>query len=71
MCLYASRIDGRGTNKFEESGVTFGWEPIEDMLHRKVQRKKNNQLPRLFRDPWTRLNVKPAKLMQVRLSSVF
>ena len=47
MCLYASHIDGRGTNKFEESGVTFGWEPIEDMLHREVQRKKNNQLPRV------------------------
>lgn len=71
--LYSSRVDGKGTNAFDESGVVFGWEPIEDMLHREVQRKKNSQLPRVpglkenyvFRDPWTRLNVKPAKIMQV------
>ena len=43
--LYASRIDSHGTNQFEESGVIFGWEPIEEMLHREVQQKKSNQLP--------------------------
>lgn len=71
--LYSLRVDGKGTNAFDESGVVFRWEPIEDMLHREVQRKKNSQLPRVpglkenyvFRDPWTRLNVKPAKIMQV------
>ena len=68
--LYSSRC--AGSNKFEKDGVLFGWKPIEDMLHREVQRKKNDELPRVpglkenfvYRDPWTRLNVKPAKIMQ-------
>ena len=75
--IVSSRVDGRGTNAFDEDGVAFGWEPIEDMLHREVQRRQSNQLPRVpglkenfvFRDPWTRLNVKPAKIMQVRTLS--
>ncbi|XP_065904695.1 uncharacterized protein [Dysidea avara] len=64
--LYSSRCDG--SNKFEKDGILFGWKPIEDMLHKEVQRK-NYQLPRVsglkenfvYRDPWTRLNVNPAK----------
>jgi len=32
--LYSSHVDGQGVNAFNESGVSFGWEPIEDMLHR-------------------------------------
>ena len=40
--LYSSRVDGKGTNAFDESGVVFGWEPIEDMLYREVQRKKSS-----------------------------
>ena len=71
--LYESRVSGGGTNKFKKKGVVFGWGPIENMLYREVQWKKNNQLARVpgskrnyvFRDPWTRLNVKPAKIMQV------
>lgn len=69
--LYLSRPGG--SNKFEKGGVTFGWQSIEAMLDREVQRKKNDQLPRVpglkenfvYRDSWTRLNVKPAKIMQV------
>lgn len=69
--LYASRVGG--ANRFQLNGVGFGWDPLIQMLHREVRRKKNNQLPRvpglkesfIFRDPWTRLNVKPAKIMQV------
>ena len=65
--LYSSRCDG--SNKFEKDGILFGWKPIEDMLHKEVQRK-NYQLPRVsglkenfvYRDPWTRLNVNPAKV---------
>jgi len=43
------------------------------MLAREIERKKSDQLPRVpglkenfvYRDAWTRLNVKPAKIMQV------
>ena len=78
--LYESRIVGGGTNKFKMDGVLFGWDSIEEMLQRELERKKNNQLSRVpglkenyvYRDPWTRLNVKPAKIMQVHtISSLF
>ncbi len=70
--LYASRESG-GTNKFERQSVQFGWKAIEDMLRREVGRMRQSELPRVpglkesyvYRDPWTRLNVKPAKIMQV------
>ena len=70
--LYSSRLD-KTPNKFLHDGQQFGWETIEGMLAREVQRIKHNNLPRVpglkeshvFRDPWTRLNVKPAKIMQV------
>lgn len=69
--LYQSRHGG--TNTFEKGGVAFGWKSIEAMLDREVQRKRCDQLPRVpglkesyvYRDSWTRLNVKPAKIMQV------
>ena len=43
------------------------------MLHKEVQLKKNDELLRVpglkenfvYRDPWTRLNVKPPKIMLV------
>ena len=72
--LYASRSDSEtSSNKFLHKGAYFGWETIESMLVREVQRIKENCLPRIpglkesyvYRDPWTRLNVKPAKIMQV------
>lgn len=70
--LYLSRAS-KSSNRFECGGVQFGWEVIEDMLKREVARMKKNQLPRIpglkesyvYRDSWTRLNVKPAKIMQV------
>ena len=40
--LYSSRVDGKGTNAFDESGVVFGWEPIEDMLHRGATKEKQS-----------------------------
>ena len=69
--LYASRPGY--SNNFEKGGITFGWQAIEAFLHREIQRKRNDQLPRVlglkenfvYRDSWTRLNVKPAKIMQV------
>ena len=69
--LYSSRVSG--TNRFINDGVVFGWEPIERQLEREIQRKRKDELPRVpglkesfvYRDSWTRLNVKPAKIMQV------
>ena len=74
--LYQSRKQG-GSNCFVHNGVMFGWEAIEDMLAREVARIKKNELPRvpglkesyIYRDAWTRLNVKPAKIMQVCASN--
>ena len=69
--LYASHPGG--SNNYEKGGITFGWQAIEALLYREIQRKRNDQLPRVpglkenfvCRDSWTRLNVKPAKIMQV------
>ena len=72
--LYSSRTSNSDSpSNFFHNGEYFGWEIIEAMLTREVQRINQNQLPRIpglkesyvFRDPWTRLNVKPAKIMQV------
>lgn len=68
-----SRMRGSSPNKFIHDEIQFGWEAIQDMLAREVSRIKRNELPRVpglkesyvHRDPWTRLNVKPAKIMQV------
>ena len=70
--LYSSQLD-KTTNKFLHDGQLFGWETTEGMLACEIQRIKHKNLPRIpglneshmFRDPWTRLNVKPAKIMQV------
>ena len=70
--LYASRSSG-SANCFSRQGKQFGWKAIEDMLKREVERMKKNELVRVpglkenyvYRDSWTRLNVKPAKIMQV------
>ena len=64
-----SRLDNSSTNKFVHGETSFGWEPIEGMLVREVQRKMKNELPRVpglresyvYRNAWTRLNVTPAK----------
>ena len=69
--LHHSR--GNSSNCFTHGNIQFGWETIEKMLTRELGRIKTNQLPRVpglkesyvHRDPWTRLNVKPAKIMQV------
>lgn len=73
--LYNSRVDGTKPNRFRQGkdGVSFGWEAIEDMLKRELKRIQSGQLVRVqglkesfvHRDTWTRLNVKPAKIMQV------
>ena len=74
--LYSSK-KGR-TKAFMYEGVEFGWEVIEDMFARELTRVDAG-LPRrvpglresyVYRDIWTRLNVKPAKIMQVILQVV-
>ena len=53
----------------------FGWTAIEDMYKHELDTIKANVLVRvpglkeshIVRDSWTRLNVKPAKIMQVTL----
>ena len=75
--LYSSKMER--TKRFTYDGVEFGWDCIEEMFARDLERAKAG-LPRrvpglresyVYRDIWTRLNVKPAKIMQVgKLSAV-
>lgn len=63
------------TKAFCRSDTLFGWVTIERMWKRELTRAKDGlmcQVPKLKdryvkRDSWTRLNVAPAKIMQVRL----
>ena len=69
--LYSSRP--RGTKSFQKGGVDFGWQPIFDQYERDQERVGQNLARRVpglrysfvHRDNWTRLNVLPAKIMQV------
>ena len=55
------------------SGIQFGWKAIVDMYKRECERRDSGvarMVPRLreihiIRDSWTKLNVTPAKIMQV------
>ena len=71
--LFSSKSGG--TKLFHRSRETsvFGWDTIIEMYKREVNRAKQQQtrmVPRLkeihiLRDSWTKLNVSPAKIMQV------
>ena len=69
--LYSSRTDG--TKEFSKDGTRFGWCTIEAVYKSDLQRAKggiSRRVPGLkfshvVRDSWTRLNVLPAKIMQV------
>lgn len=69
--LYSSRIGG--SKNFQRSGKSFGWNTIESVYKSDLSRAKVNisrRVPGLkychvVRDSWTRLNVLPAKIMQV------
>ena len=75
--LYSSR--NKGKKSFEKGGTTFGWQPIIDQYHRDQERSAKGlgrRVPGLRysyvqRDCWTRLNVMPAKIMQVRNGKLF
>lgn len=64
---------------FDIGGCNFGWKALEDLFFHEVERARTNQLRRvpdlkkshIYRDYWTRLNVRPAKIMQVAGSSCF
>ena len=73
--LFASK-DG-GARKFKTpEGIQFGWQAIVDMYQRECQRRDDGvarMIPRLreihiIRDSWTKLNVTPAKIMQVNFN---
>ena len=71
--LYSSRTDG--TKEFKLEGVAFGWKTVEKVYQADMCRAKggiSRQVPGLkyahiVRDNWTRLNVLPAKIMQVSI----
>ena len=60
------------SKKFKLDGYTFGWTAIQ-MFDREVERARIGTIRRVpglkesyvKRDIWTRLNVKPGKIMQV------
>ena len=70
--LYSSRANG-GTKQFRLEGNTFGWQAVVDLYLRECERRNKGaarSVPRLrevhvLRDSWTKLNVHPAKIMQV------
>lgn len=69
--LYSSRPNG--SKKLTVDGVQFGWETIEKVYNQEMERAeagRSRKVPGLkyafvYRDNWTRLNVRPAKIMQV------
>ena len=71
--LYNSGVEK--TKHFFKGGTFFGWKTIERLWEREVERSQKGQMvtiPRMksryiYRDSWTRLNVTPAKIMQVHV----
>ena len=69
--LYSSKQGG--TKMFTLHGVEFGWQAIVDLWQRECSRREHGNarmVPKLreshvLRDSWTKLNVAPAKIMQV------
>jgi hypothetical protein len=69
--LHSSKVGG--TKKFVTNGIEFGWDAIISMYHRecnRVAKGLTRMIPKMreiyiIRDSWTKLNVAPAKIMQV------
>ena len=74
--LFSSKSGGTKQFKRGQHHVGFGWDSIIAMYQREVGRAKQNltrMVPRLkeihvVRDSWTKLNVSPAKIMQVNFT---
>ena len=72
--LYSLRA--KGTKAFEIDDTPLGWKAIEDQYHRDKARRERGCAPKVpnlkynhvYRDVWTRLNVLPAKIMQVTIT---
>ena len=73
--LFQSRpVERGGTRNFTIGSSSFGWSAIEDLYVRELSRIRAGQCSRvptlkqshIRRDSWTRLNVLPSKVMQVR-----
>ena len=71
--LHSSQVSG--TKNFTLDGQNFGWQAIIDIFERECQRVRDSNarmIPKLceahsIRDSWIKLNVTPAKIMQVRI----
>lgn len=71
--LFSSKSGGTKLFKRGREHCTFGWETIIQLYKRDVARAKQQltrMVPRMkevhcVRDSWTKLNVSPAKIMQV------
>ena len=76
--LFSSKSGGTKLFRRGKDHCNFGWDTIIHMYQREVARAKQQQtrmVPRLkevhcIRDAWTKLNVSPAKIMQVLLNYV-
>ena len=71
--LFSSQTGGTKSFRHSKDGDMIGWKAIIDMYARECQRREMGQariVPKLretyvLRDSWTKLNVLPAKIMQV------
>lgn len=69
----STQFQTRGFQELFQGWRVFGWQTVIDMWAREVQTMKANKMTRIpklkqsyiIRDSWTRLNVAPAKIMQV------
>ena len=72
--LFSSKIGETKQFQHGKENSSFGWTTIIEMYKREVNRARQQQtrmIPRLkevhvLRDAWTKLNVSPAKIIQVR-----
>ena len=77
--LFSSKSGGTKLFKRGKDHGVFGWNAIVAMYQREVGRAKQTltrMVPRLkevhvVRDAWTKLNVSPAKIMQVKCLCVY
>ena len=75
IALFSSKTTGSKHVKHADK-CTFGWETINNLYQRKIDRVSLNltrMVPHLreadcLLDAWTKLNVHPAKIMQVSLT---
>ena len=75
--LFSSGASAGKTKFFCNEGVTFGWDTIVRLWKReeRAERGLMSEVPKLKeryikRDSWTRLNIAPAKIMQVSALSL-